>query len=66
MFTLLDEQKARKFWEEELREEGREEGENRLGSLMASLMNKGRNSDALRAATDEKYRQQLYQELQIQ
>ena len=26
MFTLLDEQKARKFWEEELRQEGRVEG----------------------------------------
>ena len=26
MFTLLDEQKARKFWEEELRQEGRKEG----------------------------------------
>ena len=27
MFTLLDEQKARRFWEEEIRQEGRAEGE---------------------------------------
>ena len=26
MFTMLDEEKARRFWEEELRQEGRAEG----------------------------------------
>ena len=78
MFTLLDEQKARKFWEEELRQEGRVEGEAigvvkgeaigeaKLGSLMTQLKNLGRTDDAFRAASNETYRNQLYPELNIQ
>ena len=70
MFTLLDEQRARKFWEEELlqegRAEGRAEGEAKFSTLIASLLKSGRQNDALRVATDETYRHQLYQELNIQ
>ena len=82
MFTLLDEQRARKFWEEELLQEGRAEGrkegraegraegmvkgESRLGTLITQLQKLGRTDDAFRAASNEAYRQQLYQELNIQ
>ncbi len=74
MFTLLDEQRARKFWEEELLQEGRKEGraegriegEAKFSTLIASLLKSGRQNDALRVTTDETYRHQLYQELNIQ
>ena len=62
MFTLLDEQKAKKFWEEELRQEG----EAKLGSLITQLKKLGRTEDAFRAASNEAYRNQLYRELNIQ
>ena len=62
MFTLLDEQKARKFWEEDLKQEG----ESRLGSLVTQLMELGRIDDAFRAASNKAYRQKLYKELKIQ
>ena len=78
MFTWLDEQRAKKFEYEEIKQEGRAEGEKigraegeakgetRLGLLMNKLLSSGRNSDALRAASDAGYRKQLYQELNIQ
>ena len=66
MFTLLDEEKARKFWEEELRQEGEARGEAKLGSLMTQLKKLGRTEDAFRAASNEAYRNQLYRELNIQ
>ena len=86
MFTWLDEQRAKKFEYEEIKQEGRAigraegekigqakgkeigraEGENKLGLLMNKLLSSGRNSDALRAASDAGYRKQLYQELNIQ
>ena len=65
MFTLLDEQKARKFWEEDLKQEGRDEGEYRLGNLVTQLKELGRIDDAFRAASDNAYRQKLYKELKI-
>ena len=74
MFTWLDEQKAKKFEEEEIRQEGRvegraegrAEGESRLGLLINMLIKSGRNDDVLRASSDAGYRKQLYQELNIQ
>lgn len=78
MFTWLDEQRAKKFEYEEIKQEGRAEGEKigraegeakgetRLGLLMNKLLSSGRNSDALRATSDAGYRKQLYQELNIQ
>ena len=78
MFTWLDEQRAKKIEYEEIKQEGRAEGEKigraegeakgetRLGLLMNKLLSSGRNSDALRAASDAGYRKQLYQELNIQ
>ena len=45
MFTLLDEQKARKFWEEELRQEGRAEGElSTLSALVRKHLISARNA----------------------
>jgi hypothetical protein len=70
MFTWLDEQRAKKFEYEEIKQEGRAEGEkigqNKLGSLMIQLKNLGRTEDAFKAASDEAYRNQLYKDLGIQ
>ena len=73
MFTLLDEQKARRFWEEELRQEGRaegraegrEEGENKLNMLMAKLFSLNRLEDAKRCTKDAEYREKLYREFKL-
>ena len=73
MFTLLDEQKAKKFWEEDIRQEGRAEGrvegraegETLLGTLMTRLKDAGRMDDAFRAAADADYRKKLYQEFKM-
>ena len=43
--------------------EGREEGEQRLGRLVAMLLEQGRTEDAVRAATDVAHREALYCEL---
>lgn len=78
MFTLLDEQKAKKFWEEEIRQEseaigerrekklGEKRGESRLSDLMTRLKSLGRIDDAFKAASDEKFRKKMYKELNIQ
>ena len=71
MFTWLDEQRAKKFEYEEIKQGGlaegekidRVEGENKLGSLMIQLKNLGRTEDAFKAASDEAYRNQLYKDL---
>ena len=69
MFTLLDEQKARKFWEQELRAEGRKEGraegENRLSELITRLKGLNRIDDVFKAVSDQDYRQKMYHELNI-
>ena len=69
MFTLLDEQKARRFWEEEIREEGiqkgRREGENKLSMLIKNLRSAGRNNDIDLALSDSNYREKLYREMNI-
>ena len=63
MFTLLDEQRARRFWEEEIRQEGEKLGENRLCELINRLLEDGKTDEVLRVTSDEKYRQKLYREL---
>lgn len=45
--------------------EGRAEGENRFVKLVQMLMDSGRNDDLRRAATDQKYREQLYMEVNL-
>ena len=70
MFTLLDEQKARRFWEEEIREEGKQEGkregEDRLSALIRRLLNTGRSNDVSLAVSDTNYREKLYREMNIE
>ena len=44
---------------------GRTEGENKLGALINSLINAGRNDEIQKVASDEKYRQEMYEEFGI-
>ena len=53
--TLLAEAKA----------EGKAEGENKLGKLMSKLFALGRIEDAKRCSEDEKYREILYTEFNM-
>ena len=66
MFTWLDEQKAKKIEEEEIRQESEAKGESRLGSLITKLKDLGRTDDAFLAASNESYRKKLYQDFNIQ
>lgn len=47
------------------RVEGKIEGENRFAKLVQILMDSGRNEDLRKAATDQKYREQLYMEVNL-
>ena len=51
--------------EDKGRNEGRAEGENKLGALINSLINAGRNDEIQKVASDEKYRQEMYEEFGI-
>ena len=44
---------------------GRTEGENKLGALIDSLIDAGRNDEIKKAASDTEYRQKLYEEFGI-
>ena len=46
-------------------EEGKQIGANQLGKLISALLSEGRTEDAARAATDEAFREQMYQEYGI-
>ena len=77
MFTLLDEQRARKFWEEEIRQEseaigitkgeaiGITKGENRINALVAKLISMNRFDDIKRCTEDSEYRNKLYKEFNL-
>lgn len=45
--------------------EGKAEGENRFAKLVQLLIDSGRNEDLRKAATDQKYREQLYMEVNL-
>ncbi|MGN0582545.1 MAG: hypothetical protein ACI4KB_07560, partial [Oscillospiraceae bacterium] len=47
-------------------EKGEAKGENKLGALFRALEKAGRKDDAFKAASDEKYRQKLYEEFGIE
>ncbi|MGN0582479.1 MAG: hypothetical protein ACI4KB_07225, partial [Oscillospiraceae bacterium] len=47
------------------KDEGRAEGENKLGALIDSLIDAGRNDEIKKAASDAEYRQKLYEEFGI-
>ena len=57
--TLLAEAEARG------KAEGKAEGENKLGKLMSKLFALGRIEDARRCSEDEKYREKLYTEFNM-
>ena len=57
--TLLAEAKAEGI------AEGKAEGENKLGKLMSKLFALGRIEDARRCSEDEKYREKLYTEFNM-
>jgi len=81
LFTLLDEQRARKFWEEEIRREseaigiskgeaigitkGEAIGENRVNALIARLVSMNRFDDIKRCTEDPEYRNKLYKEFKL-
>ena len=44
---------------------GERQGQEKLGSLIAKLIQAGRTEDALRASTDEDYRDRLFAEFQM-
>ena len=46
-------------------EEGKQIGAKQLGKLISALLSEGRTEDAARAATDEAFREQMYQEYGI-
>ena len=48
-----------------LEKKGEKKGENKLGALIDSLINAGRNDEIQKVASDEKYRQKLYEEFGI-
>ena len=47
------------------RAEGRAQGAALLGRLISALLLQGKTEDAVRAASDEAYREQLYKEYQL-
>lgn len=59
------ERKGRAEGREEGKMEGKAEGENRFAKLVQLLIDSGRNEDLRKAATDQKYREQLYMEVNL-
>ena len=44
---------------------GQRQGQEKMGALIAKLLQAGRTEDALRASTDEDYRERLFAEYQM-
>ena len=44
---------------------GERQGQEKLGALIAKLIEAGRTDDALRASTDKEYREHLFAEFQM-
>ena len=44
---------------------GQRQGQEKMGALMAKLLQAGRTEDALRASTDEDFRERLFAEYQM-
>ena len=65
MFTLLDEQKARKFWEEEIRQESEVKGVNRYNALLVKLIAMNRFDDIKRCSEDSEFRDKLFKEFKL-
>lgn len=69
LLTEYNEAKTMELFKEEGREKGREEGialgVSRLARLMTKLFTQGRTADAERAASDEAFRNRLFEEFRI-
>ena len=63
--ALLDERTLLAEAEARGKAEGKAEGENKLGKLMSKLFALGRIEDARRCSEDEKYREKLYTEFNM-
>ena len=63
--ALLDERTLLAEAEARGKAEGKAEGENKLGKLMSKLFALGRIEDAKRCSEDEKYREKLYTEFNM-
>ena len=48
------------------RQKGIKLGEEKLSKLIVKLTEAGRESDVIKAASDEKYREQLFEEFEIE
>ena len=57
-----------KAWEEKEmeRQKGIKLGEERLSKLIVKLTEDGRESDVIKAASDEKYREKLFEEFKVE
>ena len=61
-----------KAWEEKEMErqkayaEGERSGEERLSKLIVKLTEAGRESEVIKAASDEKYREKLFEEFKVE
>ena len=49
----------------EAEKNGEHQGQEKMGALIAKLINAGRTEDALRASTDKEYREHLFEEFQM-
>lgn len=67
MCELFDqyERKGRAEGRAEGKAEGKAEGENRFAKLVQILMDNGRDDDLRKAVSDQKYREQLYMEVNL-
>ena len=73
MDTLFNQERVTEIHEKNLMwesynngvDDGKTKGENKLGALINSLINAGRNDEIQKVASDEKYRQEMYEEFGI-
>lgn len=65
LLTEYDEQAHIDNEREIAKEEGRAEGQDRMSRLIVLLTEKGRQEEILKAATDETYREQLFEEFSL-
>ena len=65
LLTEYNEAKTMELFKEEGRAEGRMEGEARLSALITRLISLGRTDDIAKAASDQTYRNRLYEEFSL-
>ena len=65
LLTEYNEAEAMRLFELDGERRGREEGENKMADLMQKLFALGRVDDAMKAASDKTFRDQMFQEFEI-